>query len=262
MNQREMNEIYRLIKEVKKETDRMAEGVRKLLKQDGVYAFRGGGDISLQPITEADLSRIVTDYMDDGFIIITSDRSCEAEQGLPSGEPCPEDLAAEQDRINKENFPILQKTVRDAGFGYVPVLGGYKEQLPTEPGEPKQYVDTDDPEDSLLIHSRKKPEELKQLGIDLAKQFNQDSFFYKPPGSEDKNAYWIKQDGSIDMTFKDFSYNDISQIYYTQLAKKPHRRFTALPENFQFYVRKHPVSVSEARRRYGETFFNIKKSED
>jgi hypothetical protein len=123
-------------------------------------------------------------------------------------------------------------------------------------------VDTDDPEDSLLIHSRKKPQELMQLGIDLSKQFNQDSFFYKPPADTDKNAYWIKQDGSIDMTFKDFTYNDISQIYYTQLAKKPQRRFTALPESFQFYLRKHPVSVSEARRRYGETFFNIKKSED
>ncbi len=262
MNQKEMDEIYKLIKEVKKETNRMSEGMRKLLKQDGVYAFRGGRYISLQPITEADLSRIVTDYMDDGFIIITSDRSCEAEQGLPAGEPCPEDLAAAQAQINQENFPKLQKAVRDAGFGYVPVLGGYKEQLPTEPGEPKQYVDTDDPEDSLLIHSRKKPQELMQLGIDLSKQFNQDSFFYKPPADTDKNAYWIKQDGSIDMTFKDFTYNDISQIYYTQLAKKPHRRFTALPESFQFYLRKHPVSVSEARRRYGETFFNIKKSED
>ncbi len=181
MNQKEMDEIYKLIKEVKKETNRMSEGMRKLLKQDGVYAFRGGRYISLQPITEADLSRIVTDYMDDGFIIITSDRSCEAEQGLPAGEPCPEDLAAAQAQINQENFPKLQKAVRDAGFGYVPVLGGYKEQLPTEPGEPKQYVDTDDPEDSLLIHSRKKPQELMQLGIDLSKQFNQDSFFYKPP---------------------------------------------------------------------------------
>lgn len=262
MNQQQMDEIYKLIKEVKKEADRMSEGMRKLLKQDGVYAFRGGRYISLQPITEADLSRIATDYMDDGFIIITSDRSCEAEQGLPSGEPCPEDLAAAQIQINQENFPILQKAVRDAGFGYIPVLGGYKEQLPTEPGEPKQYVDTDEPENSLLIHSRKKPQELKDLGIELSKRFNQDSFFYKPPSDVDAKAYWIKQDGSIDMEFSDFSYNDISQIYYTQLAKKPHRRFTALPENFQFYLRKHPVSVSEARRRYGETFFNLKKSED
>ena len=261
MNQ-ELQEIHRLIKEVKKETQKMSEGVRKLLKQDGIYVLRDGRYISLQPITEASLSRIVTDYMDDGFIIITSDRSCEAERGIPEGESCPEDLVAEQERINRENFPLLQKAVRDAGFGYVPVLGGYKEQLPTEPGEPKQYVDTEEPEDSLLIHSRKRDADLKALGIELARQFDQDSFFYKPPSSVDANAYWIKQDGLIDMKFSDFTYNDISQIYYTQLAKKPHRRFTALPENFQFYLRKHPASVSEARRRYGETFFNIKKMED
>ena len=85
MNQ-ELQEIHRLIKEVKKETQKMSEGVRKLLKQDGIYVLRDGRYISLQPITEASLSRIVTDYMDDGFIIITSDRSCEAERGIPEGE--------------------------------------------------------------------------------------------------------------------------------------------------------------------------------
>ena len=258
MNQQEMNEIYKLIKEVREDVNKMSAGVKKLLKDDGIYAHRGGRYIALQPINETDLSRIVTDYMDAGFIIISSDRTCEAEH---EGKKCTEEQEAEQEAINQENLKVIKTVVRDRGFGYVPVLGGYRELIATEPGEPKQYVDTEDPEDSLLIHSRGKDQDLKALGVELAQMFKQDSFFYKPPQSVDPNAYYLKQDGSVEMTFTNFKYNDISQIYYTQLAKKPHRRFTAIPESFQFYLRKHPRSVSEARRRYGETFFNIKKSE-
>jgi hypothetical protein len=252
MSQREMKKIHKLIKEVR-------SGSKKLLKQDGIYAHRDGRYIALQRIAEADLSRIVTDYMEDGFIIITSDRTCEAEY---DGKDCTEEQEVEQKAINQENLKMIKKMVRSEDFGYVPVLGGYRELLSTEPGEPKQYVDTEDPEDSLLVHSRGRGQDLKALGVELAQRFNQDSFFYKPPKSIDPNAYYIDKNGSVDMTFTNFKYNDISQIYYTQLAKKPHRRFTAIPESFQFYLRKHPASVSEARRRYGETFFNIKKSED
>ena len=42
--------------------------------------------ISLQRLDEASMAGIQGKYMDHGFIVITSDRSCEAELGLPEGE--------------------------------------------------------------------------------------------------------------------------------------------------------------------------------
>ena len=46
-------------------------------------------------LSETSFSRIVTDYGERGYIIITSDRSCEAEYNLPLGKQCSEEEVAE-----------------------------------------------------------------------------------------------------------------------------------------------------------------------
>ena len=70
-------------------------------------------------LNETAFSRIVTDYGDRGYIILTSDRSCEAELGLPAGKECSEENAALQDKVNRENMEQFLSDVRP------PVLGTY-----------------------------------------------------------------------------------------------------------------------------------------
>lgn len=220
-------------------------------------------------LTEVTLKRILEKYFDEGFIIITADRSCKAEKGLGEDEECdPKDVEA-QAEINNKNYKKIRDEIRQAGFGFLPVRGGYKEKVVNkETGETK-YVDTDRPEKSLIVMARPgetlNSEKLKDLGIKLAKKYNQDSFMYKPPSEEDSNIYYIDKHGDIDMTFNDVIVNDVMQIYYTQLHKRPHERFTASEKPSEeespiqeVYIPKPPSSVAEARKRMGEIFIRFK----
>jgi len=233
--------------------------------------YLGDNNWKYRILNETAFSRIVTDYGDRGYIILTSDRSCEAELGLPAGKECSEENATVQDKVNRENMEQFLSDVRSAGFGYIPTLGGYKEDLiDPKTGEPVRdeegeivKVDTDKPENSVIIVARPEQgrdhDELKNVGMVLADKYGQDSFFYKPPDDIDEGAYWIKPDGSIDMQFDTFTVNDLKQQFYTQMARGPRHRFTALDENRElvFRVRTSPTSTAEARRRYGEVFLKF-----
>ncbi len=224
-------------------------------------------------LNEVAFSRVMTDYGERGYVILTSDRSCEAEHNLSAGKECSQEEEAEQFLINKKNMRQLLADIRVAGFGYLPTLGGYKEDLvDPETGEPVRdeegeivKVDTESPENSVIIVARPDKdldhEKLKNLGTYLADKYRQDSFFYKPPNDIDGGAYWIKSDGSIDMQFKTFTINDIKQQFYTQMKRGPRHRFTALDENKEmiFRVRTSPTSAAEARSRYGEVFMKFSK---
>ena len=222
-------------------------------------------------LNETAFSRIVTDYGERGYVILTSDRSCEAELGLPAGKECSDEEIAIQDKANKENMKQFLSDIRTTGFGYIPTLGGYKEDLiDPETGEPVRdeegeivKVDTDRPENSVIVVARPEQraghEELKSFGMLLADKYNQDSFFYKPPNDVDEGAYWIKPDGSVDMKFDTFTVNDLKQQFYTQMKRGPRHRFTALDENKEmvFRVRVAPGSTDRARIRYGEIFMKF-----
>ncbi len=222
---------------------------------------------SMQRLNETTITAIQGKYMDNGFIVLTSDRSCQAELGIPYGEPCPEEQAHYYKQNNIENRGILKKWVRSAGFGFTPVYGGYREEIKDEEGNVTGHVDSDQPEHSLLIMARQGTKgkdhlALKKFGMKVADAFNQDSFFYKPPGSEDPNAYFIRRDGEIDMTFSNFVFGDLEQTYFTQLARgkqkrQPHKRFSAIPEGL--YVPKPPLTAIEARDRRGEIFIKVIK---
>ena len=224
-------------------------------------------------LSETAFSRIVTDYGDRGYIIITSDRSCEGELNRPEGKECSEEEIGAQEEINSKNMPLLLGDIRSSGFGYIPTLGGYKEDLrDPETGEPVRdeegnviKVDTERPENSVIVIARpekgKDHEILKELGEGWAAKYGQDSFFYKPPDDIDEGAYWIRPDGSVDMSFEKFTINDLNQQFYTQMARGPRHRFTALDEGKEmiFRVRTSPTSMPEARNRYGEIFMRFSK---
>ena len=218
-------------------------------------------------LNETAFSRIVTDYGERGYVIITSDRTCEA----GSNRKCSEEEISTQAKQNTENMKSLIQDTRGSGFGYLPTLGGYKEDLiDPKTGKPKRdaegnvvKVDTDKPENSIVVMARPDKnldhEKLKQFGMNISGKYNQDSFFYKPPNNVDKGAYWIKPDGSIDRKFETFTINDLTQEFYTQMVRGPQHRFTALDEKKEmfFRVRTSPTSTAEARQRYGEYFMKF-----
>ena len=250
------------------------------------------GDYRLVKLNETTIKRVAGQHMDGGFIVITADRSCDAELKRD----CTPEEEKEQIERNNKNNKELEKDLKAHKFGYVPVYGGYREKIsykvedgdtigsiaaeakmPIEifkqinklqtdedlvPGlEVFIMVDTETPETGFLIGVPKDGRytigDLYDFGLAMSIKYNQDSFFYKPPKEEDSNAYYIKQDGGIDATFTDFTLNDLSQVFYTQLKKRPHERITALPESFDYYMRRSPRNLKEARRRRGEIFYNF-----
>tara|TARA_R110000824_G_scaffold70902_2_gene181750 strand:+ start:13587 stop:14441 length:855 start_codon:yes stop_codon:yes gene_type:complete len=249
-------------------------------------------------INETTIKRVVGQYMHYGFVVITADRTCEAEKEriFGSKEPCTPEETIAQEELNIENQPKLESAIRAAGFGFVPVYGGYREKkeyivkdgetidsIVAQIGTPKEIFmqlnnldddtvlepgstvmimfDTSNPEVSFLIgvpqSGKYTADEVKEFAKEMTLEYHQDSFFYKPPQQVDPNAYYLLGDGSVDVTFTDFTTNDVQQIFYTQLKKRPHERFTALTENMVYYLRKPPSGVAEARKRYGEEFYNL-----
>ena len=240
----------------------------KLLHYPGNLVVKEGKRMfSMQRLNETTMTAIQGKYMENGFIVLTSDRSCQAEMGIPYGEPCPEDKIGFYEKNNVENRAILKKWVRSAGFGFTPVYGGYREEIKDEEGKVVGHVDDDSPEHSLLVMARQDMKgkdhlSLRKFGQQVADAFNQDSFFYKPAAAEDKSAYFIRRDGETADTFSNFVFGDLKQAYFTQLARgkqkhQQNKRFSAIPENL--YVPKPPLSAIEARERRGEIFIKIIK---
>ena len=216
---------------------------------------------AMQHLDETTMKALQGKYNEQGFIVLTPDRTCRAEKKLPEGEFCSPEEEAAQELTNKKNREEMKQLIRAAGWGFTPTLGGYKEQI-IDPDGKMRKVDTDKPEHSFLImakneSSRLNHKELRNFGIEMARKYNQDSFFYKPPDSVDTNSYYIDQDGNVDLKFSGRTYGDLSQDYYTQLAKgtekhHPEKRFTALPESLMFPLP--PLNATDARNRRGEIF--------
>jgi len=220
--------------------------------------------VECQVLTEATLARVLDKYFDLGFMVITADRTCEAEKGSP----CSEEELATQKATNKQNEENLKADLATGGFGFVPTYGGFRERVvDPETGEEK-LLDNPEQELSFIVPAQKRgskgqeagdAEDLKNLGMELSAKYNQDSFLYKPPSSEDSAAYWITRSGKVEMTFENVAANDLEQIYFTKLRKKPGRFSLTENQQFALYVPKTPRSPAEARKRFGEIFIRVGK---
>ena len=109
-----------LVKEV---MDNQEQLIRKPLFETAVSSY------AMHKLDETTMTALQGKYNKEGFIVLTSDRTCAAEMGLPYGSKCPEDKAMEQEKINLQNREILKQQIRSAGFGFTPTLGGYKEKI-------------------------------------------------------------------------------------------------------------------------------------
>ena len=226
---------------------------------------------SWQVMTEVTLNRILTKHSEVGYIILTADRQVESETGKGPEDITPEERLS-QEKLNKENQEELKKMIRSAGYGYIPVWGGYMEK--DELGN--NTVEADDDERSFLIPATSKDDTsttLLQLGVAVAKHFNQDSFFHKPPNNEDTNGYWIDRDGQEVGTFTGVVANDDKQDYFTKLRKKKGdatygRKFSYINETIDisleagkreriFFIPPMPTHPQLARSRHGEIWLRV-----
>ena len=119
-------------------------------------------------------------------------------------------------------------------------------------------------ERSVVVYAEKRdgtanPEELFNFAIEECNKFNQDSVLIKMPNDVPK---YYKKNGDIDMTFpNDIKFNDLSQIYFTDLHKNTERKMKqgSKPTRFSFtesYIAPKPQCYSEGHIRYmrGERF--------
>lgn len=204
-----------------------------------------------QQLVKEGLNRLLGKHTKNGYMIISSYRG--------GDEKTQEE--------NKRDFEELKKDVRRGGFSFVPVYGGFIENLgevdEREVREPALFV----PNYKVAsISFYDDDNALKDLGIMLSKKYNQDAFLFIPLG-DDENAYYINKDGEVDMSFSGKTINDLSQMYFIELVKTPYKTgklggYGKSSKRYSFtenlFVQNSPIDLNEARNRYGELFFNIK----
>ena len=206
-------------------------------------------------INEVNAKSMLDRHGENGFIVISPCRGC-LEFGLnPSDKRDKEKLA----HINKERVKDIINKIKDSGYSYTPVYGGFIENQGTE-NEESVY------ERSFVIYNRDKRgnkldmNNLFSFGLELANIYNQDSFLVKAP---DDTPKYYRKDGSVTMEFNGkTTFNDVSQEYFTDLHKNTHK-FGNIdgrrPTRFSYveaYINPGPQDLSEANVRYmmGEVF--------
>jgi hypothetical protein len=148
-------------------------------------------------------------------------------------------------------------TVKSQKYSYMPIYGSFNENL----GEERE---TQTFEKSLVIFNYNNKQhcevgkfsELFDFAIELAQQFNQDSFLYCEPN---KNLKYVKTDGTTIAEYEtDTPFNDLTKEYWTDLHQNSHQQ----PTQSTFtgcYINPAPQCYSERHVRYltGEIFISF-----
>lgn len=228
------------------------ESVKTLLNDENfLQEYRKGtfNKARMVSINELNAKTLLDNHSNYCFIVISPCRGY-ADFGLnPNEKGAKEQLA----NINKLRVKELIQIIKQSGYSYTPVYGGFIENKGTD-NEENVY------ERSFIIYSQDKKgnvldvNELVEFGKALAKKYNQDSFLVKIPNEPPR---YIKKDGSVDMEFSgNVSFNDLSQQYFTDLHKNTHK-FNNIgqrkPTRFSYvecYINPAPQCLSESHVRY------------
>lgn len=148
-------------------------------------------------------------------------------------------------------------TVKSRKYSYMPIYGSFNENLGEE-------HDTQTFEKSLVIFNYNNKQhcevgefsKLIQFAIDLAQQFNQDSFLCCEP---EKNPKYVKTDGTIIAEYEnDTAFNDLTKEFWTDLHKN---RCGELTQSIftGCYINPAPQCYGERHVRYltGEIFVSF-----
>lgn len=156
----------------------------------------------LRPITESSLSRILGTHYEHGYVTISLRRT-----KLLSKSAHRHYYDSDVDILT---FNQLRLDVKEAGFGYIPVIGSYQEKGANKP----------DREVGLLIPAKGNDwDKLFKLAKKLCKKYDQDTFLGKPPENIDVWAYLFDRNGNAKLTFTGKTVNNIKRQYYTFLNK-------------------------------------------
>ena len=168
----------------------------------------------LVSINEINAKTLISRHSKGGYIVISPCRGGNDFKNMinPNQSPTQQIAAINNQRINEMIFIIKR-----SGYSYTPVYGGFIENLGSD-NEANVY------ERSFVIYNHDKNgnigdfRNLYNLGIQLAKKFNQDSFLCQAPN---ENPKYVTQNGNVDMEFdnNNLSFNDVSQEYFTDLHK-------------------------------------------
>lgn len=212
-----------------------------------LYNINNGN--GLRRIDEITLSRVVDKHGEDGFVILSANRS---------------------DKENEENNNNKRELIQDlkkSPYSYIPAYGGYHGT--------DGVVDDFEPSFIVFNHGRGGEKmdfsDLKLFALRMCGKYGQDSVLIKEPG---KPPYYANEDGDIvgSAKTKDVDLNDPKAEYYTSLIKSTNldyknpdrlKRFT-YPIEFECYVHPSPNTLNELRRRkegYGEIILEFNGKE-
>lgn len=203
----------------------------------------------LVSLNESNAKRVLDKHSKSGFIIISpcrgySDFNIDVEDN---------DAKQQLNRINNDRIKKMISIIKKTDYSYMPVYGGFIENIDTE-YEEHVY------ERSFIIFNKDKKgnevglDKLFDLGIELCKKFNQDSFLFQKPGEHPK---YYDKDGNLDFECGDkVEFNDFTQQYWTDLHKNTMKykdNVGLKPTRFSFtecYVNPSPQNFSERYSRY------------
>ena len=148
-------------------------------------------------------------------------------------------------------------TIKSRKYSYMPIYGSFRENIGEE-NETQTF------EKSLVIFNYNNKQhcevdefsKLIQFAIDLAQQFNQNSFLYCEPN---KNLKYAKTDGTTIAEYEtDAPFNNLTKEYWTDLHQNSHQP----PTQSTFtgcYINPAPQCYSERHVRYlkGEIFISF-----
>lgn len=210
-------------------------------------------------INEVNAKSLLDRHSENGFIAISPCRGF-SDFNIDPNEPNAQQKLAE---INNQRIKECISLIKQSGFSYTPVYGGFIENQGTE-NEQNVY------ERSFIVYNNKRGgmsgdfNELYNFGIELARKYNQDAILVKAPGEPPR---YITQNGDIDMEFSGkTTFNDLSQEYFTDLHKNTDK-FKDVdkrkPTRFSYvesYINPGPQCYSESHTRYlnGEIFIPYK----
>lgn len=231
--------------------------VESKVRNNFIYEYKPNtaNNADMVSINEVNAKTMLQRHGENGFIVISPCRGY-SDFNINPNEPNAQQKLAE---FNNKRIKSIISQIKQSGYSYTPVYGGFIENIGTE-NEENVY------ERSFVIYNEKRGGEsgnitkLIEFGKDLAKQYNQDSFLLKAPGEKPK---YITKDGDVDMEFSgNTSFNDFSQEYFTDLHKNTHKYRNDVnrkPTRFSYvesYVNPAPQCYSERHVRglNGEIF--------
>lgn len=158
------------------------------------------------------------------------------------------------DDENIERCEMLEKELRQKGFGYRPSVGGYVQQQ----GSPDELAVE---ELSFIVPYR--PEQMSEKEffdtmVDLCKEWEQESVLICLPSFNDGKACYINSNGEVDMSFDKIGLPK-NPTYYTKPIKHNTPKFELQTEDSAYKITKVvDVDLYEVAKYYGS--FSIYKN--